>query len=102
MEAQPLVRNAANKKQVKSAKATAKFVREGELKDISAMLGTVEGRRVAWRILTKCRVFESIWHGSAMIHYNSGQQDLGHWLMSEITDADEALLFKMMKENKGE
>lgn len=99
---QPLVNNAADKKQVKSAKAKAKFAREGELNDISAILKTPEGRRVVWRILTQCKTFGSVWHGSALIHYNAGQQDIGHWLLSEITQSDEELLFKMMKENKGD
>lgn len=32
--------------------------------------------------------------------YQSGQQDLGHFIMSEITQADENLLLRLMKDNK--
>lgn len=97
-----LVRNASSKKQVKDAVRKEKFNRESELEDIKEVLKSVNGRRFIWRILSKCKTFESIWQPSAMIHYNSGMQDLGHFIMAEITDADAELLFLMMKENKKE
>jgi hypothetical protein len=95
-----LVKNASDEGQVRKAGKQEKLNEEDYSADLRAVLGTKQGRRVLWSILTKCRVFESIWHGSALIHYNSGQQDVGHMLMSEIVEADQDMFFKMMVESK--
>lgn len=95
-----LVRNAADKKQVAHAKDKQESVRDRELNDLRAVLATLEGRRLLWRIMGFCKTFGSIWEGSARIHYNAGQQDVGHFIMSEIAQADEEKLLSMMKESK--
>lgn len=99
-----LVSNAASEKQVKKASERENKILNNESNDLRSILSTLEGRRVLWRILSECKTFGTIWHPSAAIHYNSGKQDLGHWLMGEITEAGEDYLFNMMKENykKGE
>lgn len=86
--------------QVEKANKEKKLRREKELKDIKAILSMKEGKRFMWRLLAHCKTFESIWTPSAQIHYQAGQQDVGHFLMSEIEEADENLLFEMMKDNK--
>ena len=100
-----LVQNAASEKQVKSAGHKERLREKDEKKDLQAMLATLEGRRVFWRVLTQCKVYESIWEGSARIHYKAGQQDLGHWLMDEIIQANPDAYLQMQKEamelNKG-
>ena len=102
MSKKALVKNAANEKQVKKAEKKEISTRDLELKDLKEVLETPSGRRVMWRVLEKCKVFETIWEASAKIHYNSGQQDVGHFIMAEIVDADERYLLEMMKENKKE
>jgi hypothetical protein len=99
-----LVKNAADEKQVKKAKQKEKSKRDFEIEDMKAVLRTAEGRRFIWRILEQCNVFGSIWHPSAAIHHNAGKQDLGHFLMGEVSEAGDDFLFIMMKENynKGE
>lgn len=99
----PLVKNATNEKQIRKAKKGEEHHRDQELEDLRKLINAPEGRRVLWRIMSKCKTFQTIWHNSALIHYNAGQQDIGHWLMSEITETGEESLFVMMKENyKGE
>lgn len=95
----PLVTNAADESQVEKAKKKEQFNRDHELNDIRSVLSTEEGKRFVWRLLSKCKTFGSVWESSAKIHYNSGQQDLGHFIMAEIIEADEQLLFSMMKKN---
>ena len=97
-----LVGNAASEKQVKKAVDKEITQRETELNDLRTVLSTPHGRRLVWRLLEKCRVFETIWESSAKIHYNSGQQDIGHFLMAEVVHADDQSLLEMMKENKKE
>lgn len=97
---EPLVSNAASAQQVKDSKIKEKLGRDQELNDIRVVCSTKEGRRFLWRVLGRCKVFNSVWENSARIHYNSGQQDLGHFLMAEVIAADEQFLSQMMKENK--
>lgn len=85
--------------EIEAAKKAEFIQRQKELDDIKKVLKTKYGRDFVWKILTHCNVFGSIWVPSAKIHYNSGKQDLGHYLMAEIMEADEQLFFKMMKEN---
>jgi len=91
--------NASDRLQVEDQKKRVKERRKQELNDIITVLSTISGRRFIWRILGKCRTFESVWEASAKIHYNAGKQDLGHYIMAEISESDSNLLFKMMKEN---
>lgn len=98
----PLVTDAADKKQIKNAEQKEKLSRDQELSDLAIVGATKEGRRFLWRLLEKCKVFESVWENSARIHFNAGQQDLGHFVMSEITECDQKILFQMMTENKKE
>ena len=97
-----LVKNAADPGQVKEAKQKELRGREREVNDVRSILNTREGRRFMWKMLGHCRVFESIWHGSAQIHYNAGMQDVGHFILAEITEASPEAYLLMMKENKGE
>jgi hypothetical protein len=99
-EHQALVKNAGDKEQVRHARQKEKTMEELAIDDMKFMLSHSQGRRVLWRILEKCKTFESIWHGSALIHYQAGQQDLGHYLISEIASADEDMWLTMMKENR--
>jgi hypothetical protein len=96
----PLVGNAADQEQVQVAEEKVQNRRERELNDLRSVLALPSGRRFLWRLMGHCKTFGSIWEQSARIHYNSGQQDIGHYVMAEITEAGEEFLFQMMKENK--
>jgi len=96
------VKNAADEQQVKDAVFNQKLLREREVEDLKVLMAQPEFRRFAWRALAKCNVFGSVWENSARIHFNAGQQDIGHWLMAEIAKASEEGFLQMMKENRGE
>lgn len=93
------VKNVADEKQVKKAKMSDEQRRRQELNDLASILQEPHGRRFIWRLLERCNVFESIQRQSAEIHYLSGQRDVGLFLMSEVTEADQIALFKMMLES---
>lgn len=97
---QALVKNASDENQVKRADLKQRLRTTNEHEDMRAVLATPQGRRMLWRLLEHCKVFESIWHPSALIHHNSGRQDVGHYIMAKIAEADEARLFQMMQEAK--
>jgi len=90
----------SDQEEIKKIKLTQGDKRSGELDDIKEVLSIKEGRRFIWRILSKCGAYRSIWEQNSKIHYNAGQQDLGHFIMAEITEADEELLFQMMREQQ--
>ena len=88
-------------KDVARAEQTEKLIRKQELDDIKTVLANASGRRLIWKLLSKCNVYGSIFDSdNSTMCYLSGKQDLGHFLVAEITQADENLLFKLMKENK--
>jgi hypothetical protein len=79
--------NAANAQQIKDASRESKF-KEGQwLRDLREVLGTPTGRRLLWRLLGKCGIGRSIWHSSALIHYNAGRLDLGNELQGDMIRA---------------
>lgn len=94
----PLVLNAASEKQTEKADKILAKRQQRELDDIRFMLTSEAGRRFLWRMLTHCRVFESIYEQNARIHYNSGVQDVGHFILGEITKARPEALIEMMRE----
>ena len=73
-----------------------------ELSDLREVMKTAEGRRVLWRFLEKANPFQPIWEASARIHYNSGQQEFGQFIMSEMEQANMELFFLAWRENKKE
>lgn len=97
--AKSLVRNAADREQVKAAKESEKFMDDERLNDWRSVLATPEGRRVLWRVLAQCNTSKSIFaldHGT--ISYRSGWQDAGHYVMAEINEADPRAFLVMIQE----
>lgn len=98
MNERAMVGNAADREQIRRADRKARTRREQERRDLAGVLKTEPGRRVMWRFLRHCRVLQSIWEPSAKIHYNAGMQDVGHWLMAEIEQAEPEALATMRME----
>lgn len=93
-----LVRNAADPRQVGTASRKERDKIAARAARLKATMATPEGRAALMDILEDCKVFESIWHPSAAIHYNAGVQDVGHQLLARIVDADEGLYELMERE----
>ena len=81
-------RNAADPEKISGQGRVVRERERVERQDLVSVMSTKIGRRVLWRVLSQCRVFESIYETNARIHYNAGQQDLGHWLMGEMMEVD--------------
>jgi hypothetical protein len=94
------MRNAADPEQVKEAAIRERHGRELELEDLKGILATPQGRRFVWRLLEEARVFNSVWHNSALIHYNAGKQDFGHLILADVMEASSDALTLMMRENR--
>jgi hypothetical protein len=96
------VNNASDPEQVKEAGKREETQREQELRDLKAVLSMPEGRRFVWRLMDFCGPFKTCWAPNAKIHYNSGQQDVGHFLMGEIVQADGEAMISMMRDKYNE
>lgn len=100
------MKNAADETQVRQAAEKEKRGRERELSDIAAVLNMPEGRRVFKRLFEVCGVAGSVWHSSALIHYRSGAQDVGHYFIKDMLEASPAvgtvLLAEAYAEKKGQ
>lgn len=94
------VKNAANEQQIKDSMTKEERERELELADLRFLLSHPQGRRFIWRLLKHCRVFSSVFnHSGSMTYYNSGIQDVGHFVQSEVVEAKKESYFEMMREN---
>lgn len=80
--------NISDEAKVNARKKDLEKQRKHELEDLRKVIQSPEGRRVMARIIAHCRVFSSVWHPSALIHKNAGEQELGQWIMGEIVYAD--------------
>lgn len=99
MAPKPYVKNAADPKQVKSAKKRELWDQKEELNDVKHLMQTPQFRRFIWRLLIICNVFDEVWHPSALIHKLAGMQHVGQLTMKTIKQADMEKFFLMWREN---
>lgn len=97
-----LVKNVADPEQVKKADQSEKFGRELEIDDMKFVLSSKQGRRLLWKYLSFCGVYQSSFRTSAEIYYLEGQRAVGLKLLGDIHEASPEAYMQMMKENKGE
>ena len=97
-----LVKNAADKDQVKTAKKKEKSREENDKMDIQHILSSINGRRFLWGILQFCGVFETSFNQNTnQTMFNEGQRNVGLRLLSKIQEADAAAYITMVKEYEG-
>src|SRR5690348_3711287 len=100
-EPQALVGNAADPKQIAEASRKEKDRRKRELAELRRLLDLPDGRRFLWRLLEHCDVFASVYDDVPVrMAHHSGKQDVGHFLLAEINDAQPTALLQMMREAK--
>lgn len=98
-----LVRNAADRTQVRNAGRKEKQGRERELADMRAVLGTREGRRFVWRLMGWSGFLENPSNARGdMTHQNIGRGDCGRFLLAEILAADENAYLAMQTEARAD
>ncbi|HKE43882.1 MAG TPA: hypothetical protein VKB41_05025 [Steroidobacteraceae bacterium] len=98
MSERAFVENYADGSQQRYGNRVVRRREAASLEAFRSVLRTAEGRHMYWDVLARCGVFRSIWQLSAAIHYNAGQQDIGHWLMGKLLEADEQAYELMHRE----
>jgi hypothetical protein len=91
--------NAGDPAQVRERSERIKSVEKLELTDFKAVLDTPEGRRVLWRLLTFCHIYESSFHPSSQIYFNEGVRSVGLKILADIQAVDPEKYLQMMREN---
>lgn len=99
-EKKPLVKNAADKEQVKAAKEKEKDKRELELEDVRFILSTPTGRRFYYRHISECGVFTSSMTGNSWTYFKEGERNIGCKLLTDLNEAAPDAYALMMKENR--
>lgn len=92
------VRNAADRRQVETARRRERRLHRERLERYRVTLQTYDGRAVLWDLLERLGVYRSVWDPGARIHYNAGRQDAGHELMATVLEADEQGYARMAAE----
>jgi hypothetical protein len=69
---------------VSKRKTKVQLTAETEVEDLRRLLETKEGRRVLWRILSYCGVYDNAFTGNSTTFFNNGRQDVGKWLIKEL------------------
>lgn len=95
------IKNAADEKKIADASTKEEREREMQMADLRFILGSPQGRRFIWRLLGHCRVFSSVFNNSgSMTYYNTGMQDVGHFIQAEVIESKREAYFEMMRENE--
>lgn len=97
-----MVKNAADEQQVKKAGRKENLKRKQELEDMKALLDTPLGRRVVWRYLSICGVYQSSFTGNSTTFFNEGRREVGLRLMADIMESNPDSYAKMVKESRQE
>ena len=74
--------------------------RRNKERDIIAVMGTEEGRRFVWKLLSKTGLFHSKFiEKSLFMYWIAGRRDLGLEIFNELITACPELFWKMQAEN---
>lgn len=90
--------NAADPRQVEALRTVERRDAAAKLRAWRTVLALPEGRLLLWELLEHCSVFASVYDSSSKIYANAARQDVGHYVMARIGEADEAKLLQMMRE----
>ena len=94
-----LVRNAADPEQVRRAKDAVTFSHDDEVADLQAVLATMSGRRLLWRILGKSGFQRGSFSPDALtMAFQEGERNVALWLQAEIEGADSSAFLVMIRE----
>lgn len=83
----------------KKITAEQKRARQKEIDDVKKVLEKPEGRRIFWRLLSKCGIFRNSFNlNSNQTGFNEGQRNIGLDLLNDINEADITAFAKMQNE----
>lgn len=82
--------------EVQLARVLEELDREGEVKQLAALLQQEGVRDLLWRVLEKCRVYAAVYNRNfGDMALEEGKRQIGLWLLNEICEADPAAEMRM-------
>ena len=92
--------NIGNSGAVQSRKASAKTKRNADLKAVSALMATPEGRGWVYGVLERAYLFRSTFTGTPHGAFNEGMRNLGLGILADVMEAAPERYITMIEENK--
>jgi len=93
---------ATTPEEVKAQEDERRRMLEQELSDVRWILSDARGRRFIWRLFDYCGVYRTVMTGNSYTFHNAGKQDVGHFVMGEVSMADPMALVNMTREQINE
>jgi hypothetical protein len=91
--------NAADRNRVEAKRDVSERHSEVSLAAWRESAALAACRKALWEVLVYCKTFNSVVDPEAnMTFVNAGKQDVGHFIMAKIAEADPQRLFQMMTE----
>lgn len=98
-----LIRNAADKEQVKSASKKEKDDDFDRLENVRYLLQFPQFRDFVWRLMAHCRTFEATFHPDPYQHaFNAGTREVGNYVNVSLMEADPDAFIKLIDEHRKE
>lgn len=93
--------NISNESTVAAIKEKSKSAAETFKEDIEWLMSNPRGRRIVWKYLERCHVFEtSFTTNLSQTNFNEGERNIGLQILNDIMSHAEDKYIKMMNENK--
>lgn len=96
----PLVKNAADSKDVKQAKAREKVRDQEGAADMRLIMAQPYGRRFVWSLLEFAGVFRTSFTGNSATFYNEGMRNVGLMVMAKINETCPEKYLLMLQEQR--
>lgn len=102
MDSEPLIKNAASKRESKKAKDFLSKKEREHVEDLKWIFSSRAGRRFYWDLMVHCGIFKTSMTGTSQTFFNEGRRNVGLKLISELNLADPEAYLKMITEEKDE
>lgn len=90
-------KNAADESQVKEARDSERRRANRQSDDIHFLMKHPQGQRFIWRVLAECGVAKlSFNHSGSITAFNEGARDVGHKVISMLSEAEPTYYPKLM------
>jgi hypothetical protein len=77
---------ASDKEQVEEADLREGLIRDQELSDIAAIIGSEEGKRFINRFFNECNLYHEVFTGNSETFFNDGKRSMALWMIRDIQE----------------
>lgn len=100
MANEPETENIGHSSAVQSRKASARTKHNADMKAVSGLMATPQGRGWIYGILERAYLFRSTFTGTSHGTFNEGMRNLGLGVLADVMEAAPEQYITMIEENK--